>query len=490
MRFRACPRQKPVSNAAGRRLGMFKKFLLLAITFFLLAVFPGCGEKPALKPVKIILPGNLAPANNLYGAKTEFTGLQDAIIVEFDKNISPSGRTEVLFGSCGEWVKLEGKSVKNRLTVKLPGSITQGPLSVLIVPQNFLNGLKKDIYIQISPRGGFRLPDSGVVPVLEKRGISKKMGLFCDSSALGLSKKIFLNTRKPFVIGSGIELRNGDDFEIESSNGGKYNIRLIYASNGKEKQIHAEISKKYVRPLPPPLNKKSAYFTYPEKAEGNIIEEIFPRKEAAKIKYVPYLPHIRIKSFPGEWSDFTVYSASVFPLTSQDIGVLELADFESGLRITARLPNFRKMMNFNEEELAAILRYEHFLMKEKDSMIENFTFPESLASIKTSVKNLSDKDTELSVIFLSRIKELKHGKITAQQLNSLVLDLANAVGKTPEERQKIKSLFHYPLRGNISETDANNVLNTNSDAWLYLLNAGNAEINGAVEKEVKKILNR
>ncbi len=469
---------------------MFKKFILLAIIFSLFATFPGCKEKPALKPVKVILPENLEPVNTPYGIKTEFANSPDTVILEFNKNISRARKTEILFGSCGEWTRAKSESVKNRLIVKLPNNITQGPISVLIIPQNFLNGLENDIYIQISSRKKLPVSENGIVPVLEKQDRNKKVGLFCDSSTLRLSKEIFLIARTPFTIDNGIELRNGDDFEIESTNGKKYNVRIIYATNGKEKQIPAVIDKKYVQPLPPPLNKKSVYFTYSKRVEGYAIEEIFSRKEATKIKYIPYLPHIRIRSFPGEWSDFTIFNANVFPLTSQDIGVLELANFESGLRMTTRPPDLYKMINLNDEELSAILRYEHFLMKEKDSMIENFALPDNLVSIRTPMKNLSDKDTELSVICLSHIKELKHGKISAQWLNSLVLDLASNIGRTPEEKQKIKNLFHYPFGENFSTNDKNDVLNTNSKGWLYLLNLGNEKVSKEIEQEVKKVLNR
>ncbi len=94
------------------------------------------------------------------------------------------------------------------------------------------------------------------------------------------------------------------------------------------------------------------------------------------------------------------------------------------------------------------------------------------------------------MIFLTYIKELKHGKIDAKWLNSLVLDLADNIGRNSKEKQKIEKLFHYPFSGNFSINNENDILNTNSNAWLYLLNLGNSEVSAPIMKEIMAILNR
>ncbi len=467
-----------------------KKFLTVAFVFFLFLLLAGCSG--ANSPVKIDLPKDMELVNATPSVKTAFTNKNGFITITFGKKVEllNSGNALLGFGS-GIWEKVKIKTDKNDLIVNISNVNNNSyGMFALVIPKTSVRGLEKDIYLQLSYRFESPKVSGGVVPYVISADERTKTGIFCNASLCNLSKDVFLNEHKPFEIGNKTELRNGDSFEILSECKDSYRVKIRYIKNGKECETECNIPKKYVEIMPQPLNKTTHYFSVPEKLRGYIIEGILSRKELSEIKYVPYFPRIIVESSPWEPSVFELLNHNIFPLSSEDIGVLELSNFELGLRKSVHPPSFDNLKGFTDNELGAILGYEKFFKESGENMISDFVFPKSLAGIRKNMRELFDKDVNLSIIYISHIKELKHGKIAAQQLNSLVLDLANNIGETPEEKQKIEDLFHYPLQGNVSETDINNVLDTNSNAWLYLLNTGNSEVSGAIEKEVKRILNR
>ncbi len=468
---------------------MIKKLFALLVIASVILTASGCGKQSALNQSAVILPEQIEMVDKTENVQIKEGTSRNTVTVIFSRNISNSLKGDVLIYTNAKWEKALLKEDGNKLVIAPQEStrLSSAYRAIIVIPKTSVSGLKHDIYLRLVHKMTVPKTETGIVPVVVKKRLKEKAGCFCDTSALNLPKDIFLTPHQPFLVEGKTELHNGDSFTIKSSEEDRYSVVIRSVTNGV---VNATLNKKYVKVLPEPLNETSVYFVYPKKLEGYIMEEIFTRKEMSQIKYIPYFPHITVRSFPGTGSDFTILNSGVFPLTEQDIATFELSDFAFGLRSIIHPPNFNNVYGLHENDIDALLRYEKQFKQETEDEIDSFVFPEKLSNIKPAVKQLFDKDASLSIIFLSHIKEMKHGKANAKWLNALILDLANSIGRNPEEKQKIKSLFGYPIKENFSDKEIENILNTNSNAWLHLVNLGNREVSKPIEDEIKAILSR
>ena len=500
-------------------------FLVIAV----LMPFTGCTihHKP-LKLVQIDIPEYLSILNP--DVDIHYVKDNNAITLVFNEALSKHQDANVLYTNASNWEiakyreKDEHFTIKgryemdcyiegNKLIIKETGRdgdyrpfLTYTPISAFVIEKGlksiYNEKLDEDIIIYQAGAGNknekFVETSEGVQPIIKRKNDKIEVGFFCDTNTLNLRKELFTNLPVPHYLTNKIngkkilKLRNGDSFEILSSNGNYYKVRVYYKKdkNSSVQPVTGFIEKKFVFTLPEPLNSYFSYYVYSEQIRGAVVESFFTREETKEVKTLPYFPVVETYSPIGGESEMVCFTKTL-PLTSDRLGVLEAGTFALAIRVSflPGPPVSLLKSNLTEKDFSAIKRFYEKCSEDITKMINEFAFPHKLESVKPKLISLTKKDLLVNSIYMSWVSSCKGKSITAKDINALIKELAEKVGENAEEKAKIKKLFNYPLPDSISEEEIQSIINPNKGkyGWFYIVDKGNDAVEGPIQKEREKI---
>ncbi len=508
-------------NSKDRHIITESMILFLAVALSLLP-FEGCMyRKKPLKLVELDVPSYLFVLQAPNNVNVKYVENSEITFV-FDGKLSENQNVHILYANASNWKVVKPLSVnKNTVSPELsyrtegnkivvnwakPDEFVAGaPIFAFFIPKGLksVHGRATNTDITVyqtcyaKNKGNFIVSGDGVQPIVKRKNDKKKIGFYCDIETMNLTKKLFTNPPASHYLvdkegGKNLlELKNGDSFEILGESGNFYMVRAYYKenTNSEIKPITGFIDKKFVFLLPPPLNDNSFSVIYPKRINGVVVEYLFTRDETYKIKALPYFPELEVHS-PFGWGGESLSCPGVLPLTSDKEGVIEVANFAHALRMSfpppsVLLPNGA----MNKEDFVAIGRFYKQCSYDMTKIINEFVFPDDLKSVKPYLIGLTKKDIVLNDIYFSWVSSCAHKDITAKDVNNLIEELSDKIGRSSEEKDKIKRMFGYPISDSTSKEGLLFVIDPKkgSNAWLYLVNMGNKEVEEPIRTEREKV---